>query len=617
MCGILGIICAQGYLNNETFQAGLQALKHRGPDDVGSIHIPVNHQRELWLGHTRLSIVDLSKSGHQPMVSKSGSVVFNGEIYNFRTLRNEIGSKWEFGSQTDTEVILAGVLNEGVDFVRKLNGMFSFVVFDERTNILTLARDRLGKKPLYIYQSKDVFAFASELKAFEAMGLSLEVDTESLAFYRWLSYIPAERTIYRECVKFPASSVLELDIRQDLQKGYRPYLYWDPLKAASTRFSGTYQQAQEAFSSLLDEVTQDRLIADVPIGVFLSGGVDSSLVASSLARLHKTEIQSFTVKPEDKSLDESEVALRTARQLGLASNILFLSKQDYNRQIPKIGYHYDEPFSDSSEIPTMAIAEAARKSVTVVLTGDGGDELFLGYERLTYPSSLGRYRKWLEQIPGMLPIARKLLQSPAAPWLMANILKVARRRTEYLDLKIEIINELLQTKHLASLHEYFLVVRPKSFLNQEDRSILGNRSLLDWCETWYPNYSWEAMRERSLPELLGAIDMVSYMRDDILVKVDRATMAYSLEARSPLLDYRMAEFAMSLPLEFKIHEGRYKRILRDTLKDRVGAQTAELPKKGFSIPLSGAELPPGHSVAAQWNTYIENQWQEQHGKSKI
>ena len=610
MCGIAGIISSGERFTPRQFNDATSTLHHRGPDAMGTARYELPHGRVLWLGHTRLAIHDLSTEGQQPMERTHSSIVFNGEVYNFQELRKPLQAQWAFRSRTDTEVLLAGLFQHGNDFIEQINGMFALAFYDKRLQTLTLSRDRVGKKPLYVYRHADVLAFASELKFFSALGLPLHVDEQALAMYRWLSFIPGDKTIYRECSKMPAASIASLDLHQhELNMDMRNF--WDPFHTAKDRYQGSYQDALSEFSSILDDAVQSRLQADVPVGAFLSGGIDSSLVVASLARLRGDALTTYTVKAADAAMDESAIAQRTAQDLGVPIEVLPLATSDYQKQIDKVAWHYDEPFADSSQIPTMAIAQAAKQHVSVVLTGDGGDELFLGYRRLAWPQRAMRLRRFLDAAKRLRTLGASFTRSHAGQAVLALGLRMSGRSTAHMNIKTAIAADFLQSDDLSSLHDYFLATCPRELLSAEDQRQLGDRTLLHWAQDFYPHYDWQALRERSMTELLAGLDFVMYMRDDILVKVDRATMAYGLEARSPLLDYRMVEFAMSLPLEFKMHQGQSKRLLRDSLRQQLGDTLATLPKRGFSIPLP-ENLPKAHSPAAGWNRFIEDKWRTGH-----
>lgn len=614
MCGILGVISRPNTFTRESVQKALDTMLHRGPDDAGLEYIKINSEWEAWFGQRRLSIVDLSPGGHQPMFGslserERGCLIFNGEAYNHDEVRDTLKDRWNFKSRSDTEVVLAGLMLSGPKILEQLNGMLALGYLSLSESSLLLARDRLGKKPLYVYRSHQLLIFASELKAIKALGVQLTVDPEANAYYRWMGYVPADMTIYKECKKLKAGSYTEFDLKSNIISEVKQKQYWDPLCGYTKTYKHSYSDAIDEFLYLLDDATKIRLEADVPVGAFLSGGIDSSLVISSIARLKPDSVTGFTVKFDDPDFDESGIAENTAVQLGLKIQKLHLRAADYDRQIKKLPWHYDEPFSDSSQIPTMAISEAARKEVTVVLTGDGGDEIFLGYPRFAYPAKMDRIRRLASLVPaGSKAIMLSLKTAPGRA-LLKYLLRISGAPVTNIDSKISRIQEILGSTDSRQLYDSIMSVQQKLALPLSDRQILENKSLYKLVRDWYPELQWTALNNRSREEQLAAIDMVTYMRDDVLVKVDRATMAYSLEARSPLLDYRIVEFGTSLPAEFKFHQGRFKRILRDALSRRVKGDIVRYGKRGFGVPLP-ADLPAGPNQAARWNIFIEKQWSE-------
>ena len=434
------------------------------------------------------------------------------------------------------------------------------------------------------------------------------MDSAALAHFRWLGHVPGELTIYRECKKLPAASWASFQLDGPEIRVAESVLYWDPFGGLGRRFHGGFDDAVDALLELLDDAVAVRLDADVPVGVFLSGGVDSSLVAASIARQHaEGGVTAFIIKADDPAYDESEVAVDTAKRLGLRSHVEFLRRGDYARQMALIPRHYDEPCSTLSQIPTLAIAEVAAQHVKVVLTGDGGDEVFLGYPWLEHPERLFRYRRPLDLVPGVRWVASRLLPTPvgrAALWAAVSTLGL---NTDNLDTKLLIAQDLIEAERPADLYEDFQGVRPRRALSAADRSLIGPDAILARARKWYPAYGWESLERRTLPEQLGALEMVTWMRDEILVKVDRATMAYSLEARSPLLDHRIVELGQSLPLSFKIGGGEHKRVLRAAAARRVGELVARRRKTGFGVPAPEG-LPVGMGTSTRWNRAVEVGW---------
>ena len=611
MCGIFGIVSRPGRFSESQVLDALCSLSHRGPDDSGIQRVNIG-EWEIWLGHNRLSIIDLSAQAHQPMYGQSaegkhGWIVFNGETYNFNDLKKDLAKSWHFISNSDTEVLLAGLLTKGPELLKSVNGMLALGLLDCSEGILLLARDRLGKKPLYYYQGIDLLIFSSELKPFRRLGVTLTIDEEALTFYRWLGYIPSEMTIYKECMKLPAANFMRLDLKHSNLNLATLEQYWDPLIGYTRRFEGNYEEAIEEFLYLLDDATEIRLISDVPLGVFLSGGIDSSLVTSSVQKIRPGQVTAFTVKYEDSRFDESPIAIETARQLGIRNQLLNLESKDFQKQIVKIPFHYDEPLSDSSQIPTLAIAEAAREKVTVVLTGDGGDEVFLGYPRYSFFSKLNRVRKAFHSVPKAKDLVITLLNTEIGKRIFTTLLRLLGGNIRKVNSSINRINTILNASSHYQVYDAIMSVHQKPALAANDQADIKEWQLFNLVRDWYPNYSWEALEYRTIKEHFAAIDMVTFMRDDVLVKVDRATMAYSLEARSPLLDYRIIEFGTSLPLNYKSHHGVNKRILRDALSKRLKGNIKSLRKSGFDVPLPD-NLPEGADPQTRWNIFVEEQW---------
>lgn len=608
MCGIVGAIVRPGALTAADVERAVRTLSHRGPDGSGVLRAAKSAHWEVWLGHARLAIVDLSPGGAQPMQRGGSAITFNGEVYNHRALRTALEPEVAFTSSSDTEVLLAGIDRQGPGFLRETNAMLALGAWDARRNEVLLARDRLGKKPLYVYRDEHRLLFASEIKALAALGAPLVLDETSLALYRWLGYVPDDRSIWRRITKLPAGSYARLSIASERMPAVVPELYWDPLAACGRTFDGTLDDGVDAVLALLDDATRIRLEADVPVGVFLSGGIDSSLVASSVARTNARSTTAFTIAAADARQDESPVAAATARRLGLDLEVLHLGFDAYDTQIAKIPWHYDEPMADLSQIATMANAEAARRRVTVVLTGDGGDEVFLGYPWLRYPERLWRFRRRVARIPGGPAMVSALLDTRAGSLAFRAAVRAMGLNTATLASKTTILREALRIDRPDDLYERFHCARQREKLASADRVLLPS-SLLDLSRTTFPGYSWDAAAARSLPELLGALDLVTYLRSDVLVKVDRATMAYSLEARAPMLDYRIVELGLSMPLAFKSHEGTFKRVLRRAAERRVGSLVAGRPKQGFGIPEpAGTDTSLGDAPSERWVATTEERF---------
>ncbi|MEZ5591629.1 MAG: asparagine synthase (glutamine-hydrolyzing) [Gammaproteobacteria bacterium] len=563
MCGITGFINFSGHDKIEArarITRMANTLIHRGPDEEGFFV-----DEFAALGHRRLSIIDLS-SGQQPMSALDGQIqiVFNGEIYNFQELRNELERKGHrFRTHSDTEVILKAYVEWAEHCVDKLNGMFAFAIWDSRCRQLFLARDKVGKKPLYFYRNGDVFAFASELKALRGGNFCPDtIDPEALDCYFSFGYIPSPRTIYRAVKKMPGAHWMI--VTQDTLRQQR---YWR-LSFAEKR-SGTLEDAVDEFESLLDDAVKCRLISEVPLGVFLSGGLDSTLVVSSMARLQNEPVITNSIGFDDENFNELPLAKLVAEDLK-TDHHEFVVKPDILDVLQKIAWHFDEPFADSSAVPTWYVCQMARKNVTVALSGDGGDESFGGYTFRYIPHFLE------SSIRAALPalLRRPLFGLLGAVWSgSARLPKPLRLKT---------ILENLAVSDAEAFYRDLIWLRGDTRASLYSRDFMQALQGFTPMETVYPFYAGS-----DAPDALGRsqdADIHFYMTDDVLVKVDRMSMAHSLEVRSPLLDYRILEFAARLPGNLKIDAGKGKLLLRKLASRRLPAELENRPKLGFSIP---------------------------------
>ncbi|MCU1347658.1 MAG: asparagine synthase [Acidobacteria bacterium] len=515
-----------------------QLLAHRGPDDSGEF---ADAEHGLALGFRRLSIVDLSPAGHQPMESATGRfvLIFNGEIYNFEELRASLPDPPPFRGHSDTEVMLACFEAWGIrGAVERFAGMFAFAVWDRHERTLHLVRDRMGVKPLHYGWSGGALHFASELKALRALPRT--IDRAALDGYLAYGYIAGPRTIFEGVSRLPAGTILSIRAgREDA----RPVPYWSVEDVAERlgRFAGSFEEAVERLDALVSESVRLRMIADVPLGVFLSGGVDSSLVAAMMRRHATGAVKTFTIGFTDPAYDEARYAAAVAKHLGTEHTELYVTAEEAMDAIPAMASVFDEPFADSSQIPTYIVARLARQSVTVALSGDGGDELFGGYHRYFLGRKLWAKR---ERVPSFVrrPAASLLARMPS-PRLrgIAGALRAHDADELYATMMMAGRIPARATEHRATRHE--------------------------------------------LPERMMLLDQLGYLPDDILVKVDRASMAVSLEAREPLLDHRLVEFAWSLPASMKLEPLAGKRILRALLARDVPPALFERNKMGFGLPV--------------------------------
>jgi asparagine synthase (glutamine-hydrolysing) len=577
MCGIAGFLDRSNGAVAERFHecvaAMTIAISHRGPDDTGAwIDVPSG----IALGHRRLSILDLSAEGHQPMQSAGGGfvVVFNGEIYNFQELRRELEHLGHrFRGHSDTEIMLAAFDQWGLEAsLRRFNGMFAFALWDRRNRILHLSRDRMGKKPLYYGWAGDTFLFGSELKALRAHPVfHSSIDRDALALYFRLGYIPAPYTIYENIRKLPAATYLSIRAG-DRRTSSDPVSYWSARHAAESGLRDTihdYDAAVGELDRLLRDAVAMRMIADVPLGAFLSGGIDSSLVASIMQAQCGRPVKTFCIGFSEQKYNEADHARAVARHLGTDHTELTLTPAQALEVVPRLPRMFDEPFADSSQIPTFLVSGLARRSVTVSLSGDGGDELFGGYT--SYQMCPEFYRKY-GWMPGPIrSAAGQMLR--AVPQSLWN----------------EIVPDGGALTPGARLHRLASTFRART----PETVYLSLISLWEQPAALVPGASepptpFTRAASAALPDLtekMMLLDALVYLPDDILVKVDRASMAVSLEARAPLLDYRLLEFAWRLPRPFKIRHGTGKWILRDLLSRYVPREIVERPKAGFEVPI--------------------------------
>lgn len=587
MCGITG------FLSNNKDQSNAElislvgkmsdSLRHRGPDDSGSW---ADENSGVALGFRRLAILDLSPSGHQPMVSSDGRfiIVFNGEIYNFielRLLLSQMGVT--FIGSSDTEVILAAICRWGMlEAVKKFNGMFAFAIWDRQEKCLWLARDRIGIKPLYYGWMGGVLLFGSEIKALaENPHFEAEINRDALIAFLRFGYIPTPLSIYENIYKLEPGNLLRIP-EQDSPGSQEKICYWSAREAVAASFNSPFQgDAQEAMTeldSLIRRSVRERMIADVPLGAFLSGGVDSSTIVALMQQQATQRVRTFTIGFEDKSYNEAKYAAAVARHLQTDHTELCVDEKITLDVIPRLPTLYDEPFADSSQIPTFLVAELARKSVTVSLSGDGGDELFAGYQRYFWARKIRGSFGWLSQT-NVQWVARFIKGLIKQDYLVDSIARVlpARFRQPNLSVKLQTISEIIDLERSKSVYKSLAF----HHCEYPERFVLGGTEpetvLTD--QTKWPHAF-------GFTELLMYLDLVTYLPDDILAKVDRASMGVSLEARVPFLDdHRLVEFAWRLPLSLKIKGNQGKQILRQVLYQYVPRNLIERPKMGFLLPI--------------------------------
>ena len=582
MCGIAGIIsfaekAQDSLVHNVTLMCN--AIAHRGPDDRGiweDAHIGVA------LGHQRLSIVDLSENGHQPMVSHCGRyvIVFNGEIYNHLDLRKQLSVRpWR--GHSDTETILALISDFGpVRMLEKLVGMFVIAVWDRELHILTLARDRMGEKPLFYGRvGAGEFVFGSELHALRAHPrFEGTIDRNALALYMRHSAVPGEYSIYNGIRKLAPGSWMQINLQGQVKRG----MYWDLREQASSlvreRVKLNDKQALVELERLIGQAISGQMVADVPLGAFLSGGVDSSAVVATMCRLSGSQIRTFSIGFDEPGYNEAEHAKAVAKHLGTLHTELYVTGDDALAVVPKLTKIYDEPFADSSQIPTYLVSHLARQHVAVALSGDGGDELFAGYNRYLFAA-----RAW--QGVSRVPWALRKSLSALLLSLTPHTLDVLSTPLQKLLLSTvgqgnvgDKLHKFARTVLLArSSHDMY-----RSLVSQWDDPaavVIGSEEPKSLVDEFDFTDGFTAVEQMCL------LDQLTYLPDDILVKVDRAAMSLGLETRVPMLDHRIVEFAWSLPMAQKFRNGKGKWLLRQLLYKYVPEHMIERPKQGFAIPL--------------------------------
>ncbi len=565
MCGITGYIDPKGNVSAEVLSNMVEVLKHRGPNDFGARKIKAK-SGVVGLGQTRLSIIDLSAAGHQPMSYKHFTIVFNGEIYNYQEIKNELikqGHQFETG--TDTEAILHAYEIWGTNCVQHFIGMFSFVIYDQMKEELYGFRDRAGVKPFYYYRQNGTFLFASELKSFhQHPDFETNIDHNALVSFFDVGYIPAPSSIFENTYKLEAGHYFKYTIETDHIESTR---YWNVLTYYSKpKLNINYTEAKEELKKILKSAIDYRMVADVDVGVFLSGGYDSSAVAAILQHNSSSTLKTFTIGFEEGN-NEAPFAKDTASFLGTEHHELICTAREAQSIIPTLPYYYDEPFADSSAIPTILVSKFAKEYVTVALSADGGDEVFGGYQNYV---SLENKMATLDKVPDDLKQVISNVISGFTKLIPHNLTATKHKMygiSKSLDKNRmkQAISLLTSMSSLPLTHQQQMF-RKRIVSRQENNDIDGSI------------FSHEV-------ELAMAIDYTKYLPYDILTKVDRATMSVSLEGREPLLDHRIIEFAAQLPMEYKYDKTSGKKILKDIVHEYIPKPMMDRPKAGFSLPI--------------------------------
>ena len=554
MCGIAGFLDPTLSLTKNDLQSMTDTLIHRGPDAEG---LYIDQNNGIGLGHRRLSIIDVSSSANQPFYSKCGTyvIVFNGEIYNYRELASKY--KLDLSTTSDTEVIIELFAKYGKKCIEEFNGMFAFAIYNTITFELFLCRDRLGVKPLFIYKENNLIVFASELKSILAISTiqkKLSLNKKTIRSFLHLGYIPEPNSIYNEIQKFPSGTYSTLNKSTQTEENY-----WNPEAQITEKTSSTYSSAKIELNTLLNNSIRYRMISDVPLGTFLSGGIDSSLVTAIAKENSSSPINTFSIGFKESKHNESAHALKIATFLKTNHHEFILSESDAMESLEMIMDQFDEPFADTSALPTWMVSKLASKNVKVILTGDGGDELFMGYGAYNWANRLSKFNN---------STIRKIIHFT----LNASNKNNFKRASTLFDFDK---NTNIKS-HIFSQEQYFFSEKELTRLLKQP-GLFNDKTSLDIGTT---------KRTLSAKEEQALFDLKYYLKDDLLVKVDRASMLASIEAREPLLDYKLVEFSLNLDEKLKYKGNTSKYLLKEVLYDYIPASYFERPKWGFSIPLA-------------------------------
>ena len=570
MCGIAGFIDFHKKSTKSNIQSMIEPLNHRGPDGEG-VSLFKSQNAIIGFGHKRLSIIDLSQAGKQPMALNHLHITYNGEIYNYQEIKNELLELGHhFNGESDTEIILHAYKEWGINAVERFIGMFAIALFDEKKQEVVFIRDRAGVKPLFYYQKNDLILFSSELKSFhEHPRFEKKLDLNAVAAYMQYGNVPTPHCIFKNCGKIKPGHYLKINLENKSQQEIQYWNVYDFYNQPKLNLS--FPEAKIQTKELLKSAFNYRMIADVPVGVFLSGGYDSTTVTSVIQAESTARLKTFTIGVPDIGLNEAPYARDIAKHLGTDHTEINCTEEEAIEMIKDLPFFYDEPFADSSAIPTTLVSKAARKDVTVALSADGGDEIFGGYNRYDY---MHRYGKTLNSIPKAM---RKILVG-AMGNVSSEKIPVLKNKynfhNRYEKLKT-VLNDPSEKEIMLSLSQQFNDEQMKSVMKSEFKSLATMFQSKEMLEDFKSPLSY-----------MMAIDFQTYMLDDILQKVDRATMTNSLEGREPMLDHRILEFAAQLPDEYKYQNGIKKRILREITHDYIPKELLDRPKMGFAIPIA-------------------------------
>ena len=577
MCGITGFIDFNKSSNNETILKMTASLHHRGPDASGT-EILQDENAVLGLGHARLSIIDLTESGKQPMRFQNYWICFNGEVYNFAEIKKDLVDLGHtFVGSSDTEVILHAYIQWGKECLSRFIGMYAFLIYNVDSKDVFCVRDRAGIKPFFYYWKDGLFMFASELKAFhEHPNFQKKINLQAVNAFMQYGNVPTPYCIFHDCIKLKPGHFIEFNLanaKQVLDNSLaHQEQYWNVYDAYNKKkLDISFEDAKSETERLLKSACDYRMVADVPVGVFLSGGYDSASVTALLQKDRTEKLKTFTIGVPDIGLNEAPYAKDVAAHLGTDHTEIHCTQKEAIDLIPDLPFYYDEPFADSSAIPTTLVSKAARQHVTVALSADAGDEVFAGYNRYDY---LYRFGPKINRIPS--PI-RKLMAG-TMDVIPSSALPILKNKYNFHN-RYEKLKGILRNPSPESI----MLSLSQQFTNNQLDKLMKNK--FDELETAY--HSKELLKENYTPlAYMMAIDYQTYMVDDILQKVDRATMTVSLEGREPYLDHRIIDWAAQLPDDFKYHDGSKKYILKEITHQYVPKEMMDRPKMGFAIPIA-------------------------------
>jgi len=579
MCGIIGLIDKKS-CSKDILQGMVDSIQHRGPDACG---VWIDEASSIGLGHARLSILDLSKNGSQPMFSSSNRfvTVFNGEIYNHGDLRTQINSgnsSFQWNGTSDTETLVAGFEKWGVlQTLEKCVGMFAIAVWDKKRKCLSLARDRFGEKPLYYGYQGQAFLFSSELKALKKHpSFSGEIDREALASFFHYGYVPNPQSIYKGIHKLVPGTIVEISLDGKRNINISEYFNYKKIvqEGQNKPFVGSDKDALSTLDNLLVNAVKSQEISDVPLGAFLSGGIDSSIIVSIMQKHSKRPINTFTIGYDEANYNEAVYAKNIATHLGTKHTEKIVSSTEAIEVIDHLSFIYDEPFADSSQIPTYLVSKLAREHVSVSLSGDGADEIFGGYNRYLWADNIASMPSIIRK-----PISNCLTMLTPSQWdfLFKYLWRLLPKKLQ-IKMPGDRAHKLALILRYSSTKDIYLSLT--TIWNIKDNLLLKPEEVYQYSDKWN-----EVSVIKSSKYKMMIIDALTYLSDDILCKVDRAAMSVSLETRAPYLDKNLIEFASTLPMKYKIRDGQSKWILRNLLYNYLPRELVDRPKMGFGVPI--------------------------------